>query len=111
DRSVRCQVDGAAFGAAADGARQVQIGRDPTAARQGEALEGRQRGVEFVDLVLELLDVPRRYPRLPGGHVFRQGRQRRAEIEELVLDSLEYRVEPRAPGLGSRLYLINAAHE
>src|SRR3954470_3046552 len=53
------QRDDTALGAAANRSREVQVGGGPAAAREGEAAERRELGVELVDVTLERLDVSR----------------------------------------------------
>ena len=92
----RLQPDDAALGSATDGARDVQGGAGGRAARENEAAQRRQLGLEPIDQLLEPLDVG--IDQLRFRHAIRNliGRVRelRAEGKEIALKANELGGEP-----------------
>ncbi len=90
---------GRPLGAAADGAGQMQGGRGRRTARQDERGQGRERLVERVDLPLQPLDLAG--DDAQGGRgvagLFGRG-EIGAQVEEVVLDARQQRVEGRIAG-------------
>ena len=93
------ELDHAALGAPANGARHVQRRRRGRAARQHEGAQRLELGVHRVDLVLEPLDLciahaQRRSRALLDVAALRHG-EVGAEIEQVVLDARQHGVERR----------------
>jgi hypothetical protein len=82
-----------AFRSAANGAREMKVGGGRCAARQHERGQGSELLVQMIDVAFQPLDLARQYPQafrlaLALGH----GKVG-AEIEQVVLDQAEHRVE------------------
>ena len=87
--SERLKRDHDPFGAAADGAPDVQLGLEAAAARQDEGAQRRQVLIHQVHFGFELGDFGLGDARLARMDVLGKSRENRAEIEELVLHAQE----------------------
>src|SRR5437879_1579009 len=88
----------------ADGPREEEPSRALVPARENEALEGWQRRIRFVDLVLEPADRLVGDPQPIVASRERNG-EVRSEVEELVLDAVE-----AAGPADQRVELVDVAH-
>src|SRR4051794_37743338 len=81
------------LGAAAYGSADMHVRIEARSARQNERTQGRQFLVGLIHLPLKLLNLCGCNSWLSRMNILGQGGQNRAEIEELVLDSLENAAE------------------
>src|SRR5580658_6097877 len=79
--AVRWKSHADAFGSAADGPADVELGVEARAAGQHERSQRREAFVHAVDFALQLFALGRGDARLSGVDVFRQSREDGAEIE------------------------------